>query len=103
MSEDKKAYSLDFGAAAPKTERRGIRKPEYDNTITIFVKSGKEYAEVKVPKDEKLSNVQIGLKTAIERAEKSDIIKPVRRKGKLYLITKAYSDKQGWKWVVKRK
>ena len=103
MSEDKRAYSLDFGAAAPKTERKGIRKPEYDNTIEIFLRSKNDYAEVKVPKDEKLSNVQIGLKTAIERAEKSDIIKAVRRKGKLYLITKVYSDKQGWKWTIKRK
>ncbi len=103
MSEDKKAYSLDFSAAAPKTERKAIRKPEYDNTIEIFVKSKNDYAQVKVPEKEKLSNVQIGLKTAIKRAEKSDNIKAVRRKGKLYLITKAYSDKQGWKWKITRK
>ena len=103
MSEEKKAYSLDFSAAAPKTERKGIRKPEYDNTIELFLKSKNDYAQVKVPEKEKLSNVQIGLKTAIERAEKSDIIKAVRRKGKLYLITKAYSDMQSWKWKITRK
>ena len=101
MSE-KEAYSLDFEAPAPKTERKGIRKVEYDNTVEIFLKSKKDYAVVKIPSKEKLSNVQIGLKTAIKRMGKSDEVKPIRRKGNLYLITKAYSDKQGWTWEITR-
>ena len=101
MSENK-AYSLDFEAPAPKTERKGTRKPEYDNTVQIFIKSKKDYAQIKVPADEKLSNVQIGLKTAIKRMKKSDDVKPIKRKDKIYLITKAYSDKQGWQWKISR-
>ena len=103
MSEERKAYTLDFEAPAPKTERRGIQKPEYNNTVNMFLRNEKSYAEVKIPKGEKSSSIQIGLKNAIKRMEKSNEIKPIRRKGKLYLITKDYSDKQGWVWKVIRK
>jgi len=102
MSENK-AYKLDFEAEPPKTKRKGRGKPEYKDTIDAFVRSGKEYAKIEVPESEKLSNVQLGLRSAIKRMGKAEEVKPITRKKELYLVTRAYSDKQKWKWKIIRK
>ena len=103
MSEERKAYVLDFKVEPPKAERKRRGKPEYQGTIDAFIESGNPYAKVTIPKTEKLSNVQIGLKSAIVRMGKDNEVKAIRRKGALYLVTRAYSDKQGWVWKVIRK
>ena len=103
LSEKRKAYKLNFEKEPPKAERKGRGKEEYKGTIDLFIESGREFAEVKVPAGEKLSNVSLGLKHAIERMGRTNELKAIRRKGALFLVTKAYSDKREWAWKVKRK
>lgn len=98
-----KAYTLNFEAEPPKTERKGRGKPEYKNTIDAFVLSEKDYAKVEIPRGTKLFNVQLGLRSAIKRMGKAEEVKPITRKKELYLVTRAYSDKQKWKWTIIRK
>lgn len=101
MSE-RKAYKLDFEKEPPKAERKGRGKEEYIGTVQAFLESGGDYAKIEVPKGEKISNVFLGLKNAIRRMGRTEEFKAIRRKGALFLVTKAYSDKRGWKWKIER-
>jgi len=102
MSE-RKAYGLNFETEPPKAERKGKGKAEYKETIDAFVRSGKQFAKIEIPKDAKLLNVHVGLKSAIRRIGKSNEIKIIKRKKALYLITRSYSDKRKWIWKIVRK
>ena len=103
MSE-RKAYTLDFEEEPPKAERKG-REPsiEYTGTIDAFISSGREFAKVEIPAGKKLSVAQAGLRSAIRRMGKSNEVKTITRKKKLYLIAKPYSDKRKWTWKKERK
>jgi len=113
MSEERKAFSLEF-EKPPKAEREGVGKqpnPLYTNTIDDFVNTKREYAKITIPKEEMdkseaekpLLTFKSGLASAIKRKKLDNRIKVITRKENLYLITKAYSDEQGWKWKVTRK
>ena len=100
-----RGFELDFDVELPERRRVGRERTEYKVTIEEFLNSEKDYARVKVPKDEKikLSSLRLGFKNAINKLEVSDKAKPVMLEGKLYLVTKSYSDKKSWIWTAKRK
>ena len=97
--------SLNFEKKPPKSEKggKGVINPIYEPQVKAFMESNRDWASVEgVPKD-KLSSVSAGLRSAITRLGKENQIKPIIRKDSLYLITKAYSDKQKWTWKATRK
>jgi len=100
-----RGFELDFDVELPERKKVGKQRTEYKLTIEEFLNSEKGYAQIKIPKDEKikLSSLRLGLKNAIDKLEVSNKVKPAILEGKLYLYRKSYSDKEGWKWTVKRK
>ena len=104
VSKETKGFELDFDAELPVKERVGKQRTDYIVTVKKFLDSGKDHAQIKIPKDEstKLSGLRIGLKITIERMSVNDKVKPAILEGKLYLYSRDYAKDKGWKWETKR-
>lgn len=96
-------YGIDFSKKPPVARRVGKEKLKYTGTISAFIESGEDSGMIIARKGEEFKSVMSGLKGAIDRLGKSNDVKVISRDGVLYLITKRYSDKQGWMWKVPRR
>ena len=106
MSEEPQSKRKSFNIVyeePPKAEKKGRIVVAYGGTIDSFVSNGKPYGRIEIEKGKKLSTISAGLKSAIERMNKTNEIKVITRKSKLYLISRDYSNEKKWKWETKRK
>lgn len=105
-----KGFRLEF-EKPPKAEREGREpSPLYRDTISAFLASGKDYAKLDVQGklnelkgENPLQSIRLGLSNAIRKAKAVNKVKAITRKNNIYLVTKAYSDKQGWTWKAPRR